>query len=262
MSEPQNEAGPLLPDERLHLILEQLQSRGRVLASELARQLNTSEHTVRRHLRDLAEAGHCKRVYGGALRTTPITLNAATRMRLAVDRKARLAAAAATIVRPGQTILLDSGSTNIAIAEALPDNAGLTVITNSPEACARMLGRPGFEVILIGGRLSAHAAGSLGATALLQVQQVKADLCFVGVCAFDPADGIASVDSEEAELKRAIVKASGQVAVALTSDKLMTTAPFFVAPASAIEYVVVESDLNDERLAELRRSCGNVIVAA
>src|SRR5471030_714405 len=260
MFQPHDDTRPLLPDERAHLILEQLQSRGRVLASELAQQLNTSEHTVRHHLRELADAGHCKRVYGGALLTAPVTLNAATRMRLAVDRKARLATAA--IVRPGQTILLDSGSTNIAIAEALPDNAGLTVITNSPDACSRLLGRPGFDVILIGGRLSAHAAGSLGATALLQVQQVKADLCFVGVCAFDTADGIASVDPEEAELKRAIVKASGQVAVALTSDKLMTTAPFFVAPASAVEYVVVEADLGEERLAQLRRSCGNVIIAA
>src|ERR1700761_6683402 len=102
MPDPQDDASPspLLPDERAHLILEQLQSRGRVLAVERAQQLNPSEHTVRRYLRDLAEAGHCKRVYGGALLTTPITLNAATRMRLAVDRKARLATAAAAIVRP------------------------------------------------------------------------------------------------------------------------------------------------------------------
>ncbi|MEA3127713.1 MAG: hypothetical protein QOD67_4732, partial [Caballeronia sp.] len=57
----------LLPDERAKLILDRLRTHGRVLAAELALEFNTSEHTVRRHLRDLADAGHCKRVYGGAL---------------------------------------------------------------------------------------------------------------------------------------------------------------------------------------------------
>ena len=104
-------------------------------------------------------------------------------------------------------------------------------MTNSPEACARLLNRPGFDVILIGGRIARGAAGSLGATALLQIQQIRADLCFLGACAFDPDEGVAAFDAEDAELKRAMVKASGQIAIALTSEKLMTAAPFAVAPA-------------------------------
>jgi DeoR/GlpR family transcriptional regulator of sugar metabolism len=131
----------LLPDEREQFILERLRTQGRVLASEIAAELNTSEHTVRRHLRDLASAGLCKRVYGGALLTSPSHLNASTRMKADVDRKQRLAIAAASIVQPRQVILLDAGSTNVAIAQALPDNAGLTVVTNSPEACLRLRAR-------------------------------------------------------------------------------------------------------------------------
>src|ERR1700739_658359 len=103
----------LLPEERERLILERLRALGRVLASELATELQTSEHTVRRHLRELADQGHCKRVYGGALRLiSPAGVAASVRMHEAVDRKASLAVVAASIVRPRQIILLDTGSTN------------------------------------------------------------------------------------------------------------------------------------------------------
>jgi len=251
----------LLPEERERLILERLRAQGRVLASELAAELQTSEHTVRRHLRDLAGAGHCKRVYGGALLTSPAGIPASTRMREGVDRKACLARVAASIVRPRQIILLDAGSTNVAIAEALPDNADLTVVTNSAEACIRMQDRPGFDVILIGGRVGRRVAGSTGATALLQIQQIRADLCFLGACALDPTEGVAAFEAEDAELKRAMVKASGLVAIAVTSEKLMTAAPYLVAPASAVDYLIVESGLSADRLASLEAACDTVMVA-
>jgi DeoR/GlpR family transcriptional regulator of sugar metabolism len=251
----------LLPDERERLILERLRTQGRVLASELAVELNTSEHTIRRHLRDLADAGHCKRVYGGALLASPADRTASQRMEEAVERKQRLAVCAASIVRPGQVILLDAGSTNVAIAQALPDHADLTVITNSPEACLRMLDRPGLNVILVGGRVGKEVAGAVGAIALLQIQQIKADLCFLGACALDPDEGIAAFEAEDAELKRAMVKASGLVAIAMTSEKLMTAAPFVVAAASAIDYLIVEADLSADRRRKLAKVCDTVVVA-
>jgi DeoR/GlpR family transcriptional regulator of sugar metabolism len=250
----------LLPDERARLILERLRSHGRVLAADLAAEFSTSEHTIRRHLRDLADAGHCKRVYGGALLTSPASGVGSTRMREAGDRKALLAALAASIVQPGQIILLDAGSTNVAVATALPDNAGLTVVTNSPEACLRLMDRPGIDVILIGGRMSPRGAGSAGSTALLQVQQIRADLCFLGACAIDVAEGVAAFDAEETELKRAMVKSSGQVAIAMTSEKLMTAAPYFVTPVSGIDHLILEADVPAGRLGAFKNLCGNVMV--
>jgi DeoR/GlpR family transcriptional regulator of sugar metabolism len=250
----------LLPGERERIILERLRTRGRVLAGELAVELNTSEHTVRRHLRDLAEAGHCRRVYGGALLTSPADHAAASRMRENVARKASLAELAVSVVRPQQVILLDAGTTNVAIAAALPDHAGLTVVTNSPQACIHLLDRPGFDVILIGGRVGRQVGGATGATALLQVQQLKADLCFLGACALDPSEGIAAFDAEDAELKRAMIKASSLVALAMTAEKLMTAAPFIVAPVSAIDYLIVEAHVSADNLTELRKACDAVMV--
>ncbi len=251
----------LLPDERERLIVEKLRAEGRVLAAELAAQLDTSEHTIRRHLRDLAEAGHCKRVYGGALLTSPANKPASVRMREQLPAKARLARAAAALVKPNQVILLDAGSTNVGIAAALPENAGLTVVTTSPQACVRLLERPGIEVILIGGRVSAQAAGTLGATALVQIQQIKADLCFLGACALDPAEGIAAFDAEDAEMKRAMVAASGQIAAAVTTEKLMTSAPFVIASCASLDYLVVDADVPKRHLKHLKAACDDVTVA-
>ncbi len=251
----------LLPEERERVILDRLRTQGRVLASELAAELGTSEHTVRRHLRDLADAGHCKRVYGGALLASPADQPVATRMLENADRKAYLAQAAVSIVQRGQIILLDAGTTNVAIATALPENAGLTVVTNSPEACARMLDRAGIDVILIGGRINRHVGGSTGSTALLQIQQIRADLCFLGACALDPLEGIAAFNDEDAELKRAMIKASGQIAIAMTTEKLMTSAPFIVGPASCIDQLIVESRLPAAALNALKNACDAVMVA-
>ncbi|MGF6770366.1 DeoR/GlpR family transcriptional regulator of sugar metabolism [Paraburkholderia sp. GAS199] len=257
----QDAADGLLPDERERLILERLRSQGRVLASELAAEFQTSEHTIRRHLRELADQGHCKRVYGGALVVSPANTATSVRMGEAVERKASLAATAASIVRPGQIILLDAGSTNVAIAAALPDHANLTVVTNSPQACVRLLERPGFKVVLIGGQMDSRAAGAVGATALLQVQQMRADLCFLGACAFDLDEGVAAFDAEEAELKRAMVKASGAIAIAVTSEKMTTAAPYLVAPAADVDYLFVEADVPAAHLARLKKACDTVMVA-
>ena len=251
----------LLPDERQRVILEKLRANGRVLAADLALEFNTSEHTIRRHLRDLVGEGYCKRVYGGALFLSPDRSFASTRTRGAVDRKTALAVAAASIVRPGQIVLLDAGSINAAIAQALPDNANLTVLTNSPQACMYLFDRAGFKVVMIGGRMGLQGGGASGATALLQIQQVKADVCFLSECAVNATEGITGFDAEDAELKRAMLRSSRQIAVAVTSERLMTVAPLFVAPASAIKHLIVEPDVSPERLSALEQAFGNVVVA-
>jgi len=254
-------AQDLFPDERAALILERLRAHGRVWASGLALELNTSEHTIRRHLGNLAAAGLCKRVYGGALLLSTASGTHAARMIQAPDRKAQLARTAVSIVQAGSILLIDAGSTNSAIASALPEHLDLTVVTNAPDICAGLCGRPGFQVLQLGGRVSRAHGGAVGATALLQVQQIKADLYFMGTCAFDPAGGASAFDSEEAELKRAMVQASGQTALAITTEKLMSTAPYLIAPPSAIEYLMVEPGLPADWLADLQAHCGIVLEA-
>jgi DeoR/GlpR family transcriptional regulator of sugar metabolism len=243
-----------LPDERQQIILERLSRRERVLAGDLAREFRTSEDTIRRDLRELAAAGKCRRVYGGALPLSPASGSLAARQAEAPERKAALGRAAAALVRSGQVVFFDAGSTNAAIARALPDGLGVFIATNAPDIAADLVGKPGVELIVIGGRVDPRSGAALGARALRDVGEIRVDLAFLGACAVDVESGVAAFDAEEGEFKRLIAERAKAVAAAVTTDKLGTAAPFAVAPTSRLTHLVVEADAPESALAPLRRA--------
>ena len=245
---------PALPDERQQIILERLSRRGRVLAGDLAREFRTSEDTIRRDLREMAAAGQCRRVYGGALPLSPASGALAARRAEAPERKAALGRAAALLVRPGQVVFFDAGSTNAAIARALPAGLDVVIATNAPDIAADLVGRPGVELIVIGGRVDPRSGAALGARALRDAREIRVDLAFLGACAVDVEAGVAAFGAEEAEFKRLVAERAKTVAVAATTDKLGTAAPFAVAPASRLTHLVVEADAPESALASLRRA--------
>jgi len=238
----------LLLKERHALIRQSLQTQGRVLAQDLAQQLNVSEDTIRRDLRDLAAAGLCQRVYGGALPISPTNAPLAERRMEAVERKARLARAAVRLVTADSVLFIDAGSTNLAIAEALPE-LPLTVITNAPTIAVALQERAAIELILIGGRVDRRSGASLGAAALRDAERLRPDLFFLGGCGIDAEAGVTCFNYEEAEFKRSLAVASRAVAVAVTSEKVGTAAPYSVLTAGHLTHLVVEQDADPEQLA-------------
>ena len=243
-----------LPDERQQIIFDRLTQRGRVLAGDLAREFGTSEDTIRRDLREMAAAGKCRRVYGGALPLSPASGPLAARLAEAPERKAALGRAAAALVQRGQIVFFDAGSTNSAIARALPAGLDVTVATNAPDIAADLVGKPGVELIVIGGRVDPRCGAALGARAMRDAREIRVDLAFLGACAVDAEAGVAAFDAEEAEFKRLIVERAKAVAAAVTTDKLGTAAPFAVAPTSRLTHLVVEADAAESALAPLRRA--------
>jgi DeoR/GlpR family transcriptional regulator of sugar metabolism len=230
----------LLLQERHDLILQQLGAAGRVIAAQLALDLQVTEDTIRRDLRDLAAAGLCQKVYGGAVRmpASPESGSLVLRATRQTADKALLAAAAATLIKPGTVLFLDAGSSNLALAAALPDVA-LTVVTNAPLIAARLLERPRTELIMLGGRIKRDIGASVGATALRELDAIRPDLYVVGACGVDLDAGITAVDFEEAEFKRRLVALSRATAVLATADKLGAVAAFGVMPIGALTHLVV-----------------------
>ena len=229
-----------LPEERQQRILERLRAEGRVVAAELALAFEVSEDSIRRDLRELAALGLCKRVYGGALLPAVTLTPLKQRRNEHSARKQALARKAASLVQAGQTLLIDAGSTNAAIAAALPRDARLTVITNAPHIAQVLLDREGFDVLLIGGRIDNTIGGATGAQAVDQVRRVRADLCFPGACAIDAAHGLWGFDSEESLFKRAMIEASDETVVVATDDKLGAVAAHQVAELARVQHLVVE----------------------
>ena len=244
-----------LPDERQQLILDRLSRRGRVLAGDLAREFRTSEDTIRRDLREMAAAGQCRRVYGGALPLSPASGSlAARRTRSAgAQGRARPRRGGAGAPRPGRVHRRRFDQRRDRARACRPDSAAI-IATNAPDIAADLVGRPGVELIVIGGRVDPRSGAALGARALRDADELRVDLAFLGACAVDGEAGVAAFDAEEAEFKRLIAERAKAVAAAVTTDKLGTAAPFAVAPASRLTHLVVEADAPESALAPLRRA--------
>ncbi|MEX6505292.1 DeoR/GlpR family DNA-binding transcription regulator [Jiella sp. M17.18] len=232
----------LLTRQRQDIIRERLARDGRVIAGALAGEFAVSEDTIRRDLRELAAAGVCERVYGGAVRPAAPSEPFDRRLDSQAAEKSRLAATAAGLIPAGATVFIDAGTTNVAIAAALARDSGLTVVTNSPAVAIAVAPGAAIDVVLLGGRFDPRLGACLGGRTLAEAERLRPDLAILGACGIDPIAGVTASDSEEAELKRRIALASRQVMVATTTDKLGTAAPFAVIDAEALTGLVVEAD--------------------
>jgi DeoR/GlpR family transcriptional regulator of sugar metabolism len=235
----------MLTGERLDRIRGQLRAKGKVLATELALQFDVSEDTIRRDLRELAKLGECRKVYGGALRPTPDLGTLADRSALQQGSKCALARTAAGLVKSGQTIFIDAGSTNLAIARALPLSHRLTIVTNAPSIATALSEHPNCTILMLGGTFDPVKGACLGPQAIREASQIFADLFILAACGVDTTAGVTALDVAEAELKRTLINQSSLLLVAATAEKLGTVAPFKIAEASALDHLIVESNSCD-----------------
>ena len=226
----------MLTDERHQIIRAQLAAKGRVLAGELAARFGVSEDTVRRDLRELAKVGECRRVYGGAVAPAPFAGRSASAAPQASEEKARLAGAAVKLLSPRQTLFIDGGTTNIAIARAIPQDLELTVATNAVGVASALSEHGLVDLIILGGSFDRELGVCVGGDTLRAVAQLSADLFFLGSCGVDAVRGATAFDSAEAEVKRAMAGNSAGIVIAATTDKLATAAPFRVAGPEAIRH--------------------------
>src|SRR3984893_14420905 len=219
-------AKTLMPAERQKEILERIRKDGRVLATDLAQEFQTSEDTIRRVLRDLAAQGLCTRVYGGALAMSPSSGYALQRRKESADRKLALGKKMASMVRSGQLLFIDAGSTNLAAARSLAEGIGATVATHDPTIASVLAGRTDLTLITIGGQVNPFIGAAVDGQALRVILGMRPDLLFLGVCALDPDNGIAAFHNEDAQMKRALIEQSGSVAIAVVNEKLSESAHF------------------------------------
>jgi DeoR/GlpR family transcriptional regulator of sugar metabolism len=230
----------VLAAERKDEILARLQRDGRVVVAELVAELGVSEDTIRRDLQELDGTGLLRRVHGGALLAPPETLSFERRLEVDRDEKVALARAAVPLLESAATIVLDGGTTAVEVARRLPAEWDGTVVTNALPVGAALAGHPKAEVVLVGGRLLKDEPVAVGPAAVDAVRALRADVCVLGVCAFDPVAGATATDDEEAYVKRAMVAASATVVALATRDKLHLTYPWVVAGMEEIDYLVTD----------------------
>ena len=227
---------------RRELLLARLRADGRLVAKELAAELGVSEDSVRRDLRELAAAGLVQRVYGGALPASPAVARYAARQEVSVAGKARVARVAAGLVRPGMTVLLDGGTTALAVTAALAPDLRATVVTHSPTVAAALAEHPTVDVYVIGGRLFKHSVVASGAAAVEAAAAVSADLFLLGVTGVHTEAGLTTGDPDEAAMKRALAARAAETFVLASAEKVGAASAFTVLPLEAVAGVITDAD--------------------
>jgi DeoR/GlpR family transcriptional regulator of sugar metabolism len=238
----------LLAAERRDHILEALKRDGKVLASELSVALSVSEDTVRRDLKDLSDAGLIQRVHGGALPRSTVPPRFLDRQEAHVSAKSAIADAALKLIKNGQVIILDGSTTTLQLAQRLPRDLAVQVVTNSPPIAMALSEHPSVEVIMLGGRLYKPAQAVVGAATLRQLAEVRADVCFLGLHGLHPEAGLMTTDMEESFVKRQMMASSAKVAALVTAEKLGTVSSFVVGPAEDLTHLVTEGGVPRELL--------------
>ncbi|MFH8254005.1 DeoR/GlpR family DNA-binding transcription regulator [Streptomyces roseolus] len=251
----------MLAAERREHLLELLARTGKIVAKDVATDLRVSEDTVRRDLRDLAAEGLCQRVYGGALPVSPAVVDYDARQALASDGKRKVASVAARLVRPGGSVILDGGTTALAVARALPRDLACTVITHSPTIATALIDHPRAELFLIGGRVFKHSAVTCGAAAVEAAQNVSAELCLLGVTGVHPEAGLTTADADEAAMKRALSARAADTYVLASSEKIGTASPYRVLPWESITGLITDAAPRDATVGRLRALGVDVLTA-
>jgi DeoR family fructose operon transcriptional repressor len=236
-------------EERQQAMAAQVSARGRLSVTELAREYDVTTETVRRDLSSLERLGLVRRVHGGVVAPdalTSIEPGLSERDEARTAEKERIARAALDLLPPaGASVLLDAGSTTVRLAAALPRGHRLVVFTHSVPVAARLLLNPSVEVHLLPGRVRSTTQAAVGAVTVAALEDLRADVAFVGTNGITVAHGLSTPDGDEAATKRAIVRAAQRVVALADSSKVGVESIVRFAALEDVEVLVTDDGIED-----------------
>lgn len=238
---------------------------GRRSVADLAQHYGVTTETVRRDLRVLEDLGLVRRVHGGAVPRTTLRVAATGEgdPDAAPDtQKDRIARAALQLLPPaGGTVLLDAGTTTARLADLLPRDRPLTVVTRSVPIAARLAGEPHVELRLLPGRVRSGTHAAVGAETVAALGEVRVQVLFLGTNGLTVGHGLSTPDSEEAATKRASIASAGTVVALADSTKVGTESAVRFATVAEIDAFVTDPGIGDDDVAALRAAGVSVVVA-
>jgi DeoR/GlpR family transcriptional regulator of sugar metabolism/transposase len=250
----------LLAAERRDLLLALLRRDGKLVARGLAAELGVSEDSVRRDLRELAAAGLCQRVYGGALPASPILhANLARRSGIAPESKRRVGARAAQLITPGSTVILDGGTTALEVIKALPPDLEATIITASATTAAALAGRPWVDTIMLSGRLDKQSICARSIATAEAASSVTADLALLIMPGVHPQEGLTALDLEEAAVSRIFMSRAASTYAMCSIEKLDTVCPCKIADLTDVAGIITDARVGHPTIRRLRDQGATII---
>jgi len=253
---------PLLPADRLQVIADLIRERGSVRGRELVDVLGVTDETVRRDLDRLAEQGVVRRAHGGAVALRPgDETDTAFRLREHEREKLAIGRRAAELVADGSSIILDSGTTTLALARALHDKRDLLVVTTAVTNALELVGNPRTTVVMTGGVIRPTTYGASGQLAASTLHDLHVDQTFLAIHSVSAAGGLTYPLFEEVDAKRAMIEAATEVILLADQSKFGRQSLVRVAPVTAVHRIVTTPGVDPEEAAAIRDLGIDLIVA-
>lgn len=230
-------------NSRQQLILQKVIEKGKVTVAELSGYTGVSVVTVRHDLNYLENGAYLRRVHGYAMSID--SENVETRMMSNFQQKKILADYAASIVEDGETIFIESGSTNAILARLLRDRRSLTVVTVSTYI-ANLLRSSSCEVILLGGILQKRSESMVGSLTRLALENVHFSKAFIGIDGFRAETGFTGRDMLRADIVNCALNKNAKNIVLTDSSKFGQIHPHPLGPIELINHVISDSGLSQD----------------
>ncbi len=237
----------MLKEERMSMILREINIHNKVLISDLSQKFDVSEDTVRRDLQELANSNQVIKVRGGALSKSYSAYSYHEQDIYAHREKIIIARKAVELLKDGMLVLISGGSTNLEIARLVPPHLKITFLTVSLSTAMQLLEHPNSDTIFLGGQLSKSARISVGGEVIGKLSEVRPDICFIGTNGIDAKAGITESDWEVVTVKKAMIQASGKVVLCTIAEKLNSIQKIKVCDVSQVNLLITELDpLHDD----------------
>jgi DeoR/GlpR family transcriptional regulator of sugar metabolism len=252
-------------NERQQRIRQAMAAEGRMGVAALARRFGVAGMTIRRDLAFMERAGLLTRVHGGCVLQSPFVTELSFPAKLQHRRaeKAAIARRAVQLLRPGESVYIDTGTTALHVARALPPELDLKVLTNNLRVAMELFGRPGIEVVVFGGRLGQLNPDLMGEVALVQVTQFRTDVALVGADAFDAGRGeFYAADDASAMVSRMAQQQAERVIVVADSTKAGKRGKTLAGRFDTGVTLVTDDGLREEMRRALRKSGATLVLAA
>ncbi len=229
-------------------IIEELQLNGKVDVSVLSRMNDVSEVTIRNDLIQLEQKGLLIRTRGGALRQELVSTDFALseKRRRHFREKQLIGKKAAELIKDGETIIFDSGTTTMEVARNLTGYSDLTILTNALNIAASLASNKSCRVIMLGGMLRVKSLSLVGAQAEENLRNYSCDKLYLGVDGIESGYGLTTPNIEEAHLNRIMFDVVKEVILVTDSSKFQRRSFAFISPIEKVQTIVTDRGIPDE----------------
>lgn len=249
-------------EERKQQISQMIQTNGSVKVNELSQIFGVSEVTIRTDLADMESKGLLSRIHGGAVYSYKpyYSMNLNQRLETNQSEKVEIAEKIAKLIKPDDTVMLNSGTTTLLTFRKFPDEYNLNIVTNSISIALEASSNPNYNVVLIGGSVNTKYQFTYGADAVNQLKKYRADKLILSVDGIDIENGFSTYYDKEADIDRMMIDRARTRIIAADSSKFNHSAFVNISDISVADMIVTNNRSNKSFLNKIKDTGIEIII--